>query len=669
MHRLDQLARLSGISNGAREAFIQKTGEAFDLLASGNARGGFGETAGLTASRISLVGNDALELEIRIGDIIHRLKDNKRIDHWRTQLRLTALLRRPGMTAEDNPAGFSALEEGLWGLCDAIDGDTDRKFDALDRIQELLQEQLPDLYNDLNAHLEKSGVEAAQSPIIRRTGSDHRQVAIHDNVVSSTPATATSAGGLFAALQQSQKQHAAPIGQFSPSNGTGFPALHFPGESASGSGTGNAALDATALVTLNRLMVSLQNLEANAPTARPIRSSDLAAKLPDAAAVALDTLAMIFDGIFSAPELPEPVKAAIGRLQLPLVRIAIAEADFFSNVNHPARRLVNRMADAARGLSTDCAQDHPLCAALSAFANHARQTLEKTPPDPQGRQDVSALLDTIEQLNAKKDEAQQRAAQPYIALTEAQETSDLGLLHSTEWLQRSLQIPALPPRVADFFVILWSRRMQQAFIADNAEGPQWQDAANCAVELAWSTTPKENPEDRQRLAALIPTLIRRLNAGLDELGVAATERTPFLDAFFDLQTAALRNRSVPLYPRQYPDTHTAPTTPSGSLQLLEQTGILVQYISGSPAPATPSPAIGDWLNITLPDSERLLGRYCGSTSRGTRALFYNSDWGFAVALPVNELETQLQNGLASRDSTTPLFDRAASLALEQLGHR
>ena len=669
VHRLDQLARLSGISNGAREAFIQKTGEAFDLLASGNARGGFGETAGLTASRISLVGNDALELEIRISDIIHRLKDNKRIDHWRTQLRLTALLRRPGMSADDNPAGFSALEEGLWGLCDAIDGDTDRKFDALDRIQELLQEQLPDVYNDLNAHLEKSGVEAAQSPVIRRTGSDHRQGAAHDNLVSNTAPTTASASGLFAALQQSRNQHAAPTSQFSPSNGNGFPTLHFPGEIAPGSSSGNAALDATTLITLNRLMASLQNLETNVTTARPLRSSDLAEKLPGAASVALDTLAMIFDGIFSAPELPEPVKAAIGRLQLPLVRIAIAEADFFSDVNHPARRLVNRMADAARGLSPDCAQDHPLCAALSAFANHARQTLEKTPPDPQGRQDISTLLDAIEKLNTKKNEAQQRAAQPYIALTEAQEARDAGLLHSTEWLQRILQTPALPPRVADFFVVFWCRRMQQAFIADNAEGSQWQDAANCAIELAWSTTPKETPEDRQRLAALIPTLIRRLNAGLDQLGVAAAERTPFLDAFFDLQTAALRNRSAPPHPRQYPDTITASNAPSGSLQLLEQKGVLVQYISGTPAPATPSLAIGDWLSITLPDGERLLGRYCGSTSRQTRAIFHNSDWGFAVALPFNELETQLQNGLAKRDSAPPLFDRAASLALEQLGHR
>ena len=168
---------------------------------------------------------------------------------------------------------------------------------------------------------------------------------------------------------------------------------------------------------------------------------------------------------------------------------------------------------------------------------------------------------------------------------------------------------------------------------------------------------------------MIPTLIRRLNAGLDLLGVAAAERTPFLDAFFDLQTAALRNRSAPPYPRQYPDSSTAETTSSGSLQLLEQTGILVQYITGSPSPATTSLAVGDWLNITLPDGERLLGCYCGSTSRSTRAVFYNPDWGFAVALPFNALETQLQNGLAKRDSAPPLFDRAASLALEQLGHR
>lgn len=51
-------------------------GEEHDELASASSTkpDGFGQTAGLTASRISLVGHDDLELDIRIGEISNHLK-------------------------------------------------------------------------------------------------------------------------------------------------------------------------------------------------------------------------------------------------------------------------------------------------------------------------------------------------------------------------------------------------------------------------------------------------------------------------------------------------------------------------------------------------------------------------------------------------------------------
>ena len=57
----------------------------------------------LTASRIALVDYDHLELEIRIGEIAQRLRDNEQIDRWRVQLRYMTLLGRPKMAATGNP--------------------------------------------------------------------------------------------------------------------------------------------------------------------------------------------------------------------------------------------------------------------------------------------------------------------------------------------------------------------------------------------------------------------------------------------------------------------------------------------------------------------------------------------------------------------------------------
>jgi len=122
--RLTEIARLSGISSPAvLEAFSREIGEEHDELASASSTkpDGFGQTAGLTASRISLVGHDDLELDIRIGEISNHLKDNDRIDSWRVQLRYMTLLHQPktdgdyGQSAERAASASSRTSASLTG--------------------------------------------------------------------------------------------------------------------------------------------------------------------------------------------------------------------------------------------------------------------------------------------------------------------------------------------------------------------------------------------------------------------------------------------------------------------------------------------------------------------------------------------------------------------------
>ena len=67
---LAEIVRQAGVSAPAViDAFVREIATAHDELAASSRADGFGQTDGLTASRISLVGNDDLEVEIRIGDI------------------------------------------------------------------------------------------------------------------------------------------------------------------------------------------------------------------------------------------------------------------------------------------------------------------------------------------------------------------------------------------------------------------------------------------------------------------------------------------------------------------------------------------------------------------------------------------------------------------------
>ncbi|HRC61175.1 MAG TPA: DUF1631 family protein, partial [Candidatus Propionivibrio aalborgensis] len=165
--RLAEIARQSGISSpSVIDAFSREIGDAHDELASSDQQDGFEQTNGLTASRITLVGNDDLELDIRIGEIANRLKGNERIGHWRVQLRYMTLLQRPKMTAENNPVGLEPISRGLWAICRESGNKLDQNLDQLDRLEAKLLALLPDVYVELNGVLERHRVEPAQVKIV-----------------------------------------------------------------------------------------------------------------------------------------------------------------------------------------------------------------------------------------------------------------------------------------------------------------------------------------------------------------------------------------------------------------------------------------------------------------------------------------------------------------------
>jgi hypothetical protein len=61
----------------------------------------------------------------------------------------------------------------------------------------------------------------------------------------------------------------------------------------------------------------------------------------------IDVVGSLFDQILSDPKVPPQMARQIARLQLPVLRVALVDATFFSSRRHPVRRFVNRIASLA----------------------------------------------------------------------------------------------------------------------------------------------------------------------------------------------------------------------------------------------------------------------------------------------------------------------------------
>ena len=63
----------------------------------------------------------------------------------------------------------------------------------------------------------------------------------------------------------------------------------------------------------------------------------------------IEIVALLFQSILTEERIPASVRVWFARLQMPVLRVAVSEPDFFATVDHPARRLIDRMGACVMG--------------------------------------------------------------------------------------------------------------------------------------------------------------------------------------------------------------------------------------------------------------------------------------------------------------------------------
>lgn len=99
---------------------------------------------------------------------------------------------------------------------------------------------------------------------------------------------------------------------------------------------------------------------------RRLRSTRLGAGLAPFDATMLELVAMLYDGLFEDPRLPATLKGLLGRLQVAVLRAALADKTLFDGGPHPVRRLVDALGQLGLRLPRDLNASSPLFPGIAA---------------------------------------------------------------------------------------------------------------------------------------------------------------------------------------------------------------------------------------------------------------------------------------------------------------
>ena len=548
---------------------------------------------------LELVGEDDLNETLKFNEMAAKLRGFCEEELSALDQRVGVLLGDAALESDDDPFGPQVICDAYKQACRQGDSTVEQRMVLLKLFDDHVLDTVRSSYKEVNDLLVQNSI----LPKIRYGISKQE---------SKTPASAATAG----AEKDKAAEAAAPASEqdifamLSKMRGLG--AGGGAGAGAPGMGVGGVpqVQGAELMGSLTRLQVGdLSALGEAAAELGPIlaeagnlknvlhqlKTTTVGAGMGHVDAMTLDIVAMLFDELFEDPKIPVALKSLIGRLQLPMLKVAIADKELFTKKTHPARQLLDVLGQIGLRLPADFDASSPLFARLEAFIQELVD----------GFQEKMEIFDTVRaQLEAIIAEDDQRVAvEMQSTEKQLQQAESLAVAKAVaqEEIRARVQ-PANPPRpVVEFLALHWIKYLVIVHARDGKESAAWKSALETIDQLIASVAPKATLEGRRKLATSIPGLLKRVKLGVAAAGIEDAVATSFFTELMNLHTEVMHAPAAPAAPAKKREKVKAGAAPPAAVA--KDTAPVAPKAAGPAAkPAAKAKPADELLDFTAPVS-------------------------------------------------------------------
>ncbi|KAA0964232.1 DUF1631 domain-containing protein [Pseudomonas sp. ANT_H12B] len=450
--------------------------------------------------------NDDLERNVAVDAMVSKVLSRDGFALGQLTARLSALLGRE-LVDQHNPVGPALLCEYFLQAGRNLGVEIKVKLIILKLFERYVLSDADQLYAEANQLLIASGVLPDLKPAPARRASDHAAASVR----AETTEADTRANGVqiddnvqevFAALQE-LLLHV---------RGSVAPTLEISAQ--------------TQPISTRDLMRLLSHLQQYVPAPQAQDDFDLRNQLEQlltrvsvksgksrvvgvADEDVINLIAMLFECILDDRNLPDSLKALIGRLQIPMLKVAVLDKSFFSRSTHPARRLLNEIATAAMGWG-EC-DDHERDSLYLRIEQVVQRLLNDFVDDPAIFSELLAdFLAFTSDERRRSDLLEQRTRDA----EEGRARTELARQRVEQVLNQALLGKLLPQGVVVFVQDAWSKVLLLTCLKHGDQSAEWHADVQTMEQLIWSVQRHDEPDASLRLLALVPGLLKSLRDGL-----------------------------------------------------------------------------------------------------------------------------------------------------------
>ncbi len=521
---------------------VKKIGDRFDEI-------------DLSTLELELVEEDDLNESIKFNAMATKVRQYCDEELVALDQRVGVLLGDASLQPEDNPFTPQAICDAYKQTCRQIDSNVNVRMVLLKLFDDHVLDDIRAVYKAVNALLVQNAIlpkirgyaagqqkQAKAAPPVARPAAENRE--------SVAPADDKPAAGeqdFFSVLQNLLTSNVKPPGQSGAAGGTGAfvrGATAMPGGPAA---AGGGAVSGAAILQGAELLRSLTRLQlgdasgvtgGSVPLAtvasqpgttnilQELKATSVGSGMNQMDNMTLDIMAMLFDELFDDPKIPVSVKGLIGRLQIPMLKVAISDKSFFSKKTHPARQMLDTLGEISTRLPADVDSSDPIFARLESILQELIVGFED---------DINIFDLMRERLQALIDEEDGRIEMEILsAAKQVQQLESLALAKSVAQAEIKVRIrSSMAPRIViEFLVQQWVKLLMVVQVKDGEKSDAWKNALETMDLLLWSVEPKHTLAERRDLVSTLPELVKSLTDGLKFAGVEDDVRVNF---FADLR--------------------------------------------------------------------------------------------------------------------------------------
>ena len=415
---------------------------------------------------------------------------------------------------------------------------------------------------------------------------------------------------------------------------------------------------------------------------RDLQESPLGQKANQIESMTIEMVAMLFDFIFDTKDLPDGIKALLARLQIPGAEGGDARRRVLRQEVAPVAPAGQRAGAGGTGLVAGHG------AGRSAVQEDQRDRPRRSSTTfPTISRSSTSSASCWKRFWRRKRRPPKTNIQTTAEEINQRDRQQIASVVAKAEIERRIEAYPVPNFLASFLRQNWDGDAVAHLPRATARKARRGDPRVTTLEdLVWSIQPKKSPEDRRHLVALLPSLLKRLSAGMHSQGWPPAERETFMANLVEAHAAAVKpslaaERSPTAAVAEAAKVQAEMAKAAGDATLAAKAEALAEAMTDAvPEPLEPEREVidddyleiarsmerGMWIEFESDDGQLAFAKLAWvSPLRGTY-LFTNRQGQKALSMTAEELAERFRNDRARLVEAEPLIDRAFISMMTQM---